>query len=258
MNSLSRMLKVLDLFKPEQPVIEVEHICTQLGYTSASAYRYLRELLDAGLLVRLPRGYALGPRVIELDRQMTEFDPLLSASRQPVAELATLTGLSVLISELYGATVINVLHQPGADPDLLNFGRGQLVDDAALVVGIVLSVPGIALTVELTGGLPNQFVHVYYVPVVAGALFLPRRWGIAVTLFALLCVSPAIDPIHAALHLKPFYKDPSPFNLSGSGRIVRWSSAVAGRARWRSGRRGPMRYETACGETQADCPPNRR
>lgn len=128
MNSLSRMLKVLDLFKPEQPVIDVEHICTQLDYTSASAYRYLRELLDAGLLVRLPRGYALGPRVIELDRQMTEFDPLLSASRQPVAELATLTGLSVLISELYGATVINVLHQPGADPDLLNFGRGRPMD----------------------------------------------------------------------------------------------------------------------------------
>ena len=78
MNSLRRMLDVLDLFKPEQPVISVEMICNQLNYTPASAYRYVRELSAVGLLVKLPRGYALGPRVIELDRQMTEYDPLLS------------------------------------------------------------------------------------------------------------------------------------------------------------------------------------
>ncbi|MCW5630736.1 MAG: IclR family transcriptional regulator, partial [Rhodoferax sp.] len=37
------MLDVLDLFKPEQPVISVDMICTQLNYTPASAYRYVRE-----------------------------------------------------------------------------------------------------------------------------------------------------------------------------------------------------------------------
>ena len=40
--------------------------------TPASAYRYLRELGTVGLLVRLPRGYALGPRVIQLERQMSD------------------------------------------------------------------------------------------------------------------------------------------------------------------------------------------
>lgn len=128
MNSLRRMLNVLDLFKPEQPVIDVEIICTQLDYTPASAYRYVRELLDVGLLVRLPRGYALGPRVIELDRHMTDYDPLLTASRGLVDELAGQTGLEVLVSELYGATVINVLQRSGADPLAVSHGRGRPMD----------------------------------------------------------------------------------------------------------------------------------
>lgn len=47
MNSLRRLLMVFDLFRPEQPVIDVDIICRELGYTSATAYRYLRELGDA-------------------------------------------------------------------------------------------------------------------------------------------------------------------------------------------------------------------
>lgn len=115
MNSLRRMLDVLSLFKPDQAVIDVELICSQLGYAPASAYRYVRELSDVGLLVRLPRGYALGPRVIELDRLMTEYHPLLSSSRDLTQHLVEQTGLSVLISELYGSTVISIHHEPGAN-----------------------------------------------------------------------------------------------------------------------------------------------
>ena len=128
MNSLSRMLDVLKLFKPDQPVIDIDIICTQLDYTSASAYRYVRELTSAGLLVRLPRGYALGPRIIELDRHMTQFDPLLAASRDIVGDLVAQTSLELLISELYGSTVINILQISGADAQPLNFGRGRPMD----------------------------------------------------------------------------------------------------------------------------------
>jgi DNA-binding IclR family transcriptional regulator len=128
MNSLRRMLNVLDLFKPEQPVIDVEIVCTQLGYTPASAYRYVRELVDVGLLVRLPRGYALGPRVIELDRHMTDYDPLLNASKRLVDELVAQTGLEVLVSELYGDTVINVMQRAGADDAPVSHGRGRPMD----------------------------------------------------------------------------------------------------------------------------------
>lgn len=128
MNSLSRMLEVLNLFKPDQPVIDIEIVCSQLGYAPASAYRYVRELSNVGLLVRLPRGYALGPRIIELDRHMTEFDPLLSASREIVGDLISKTSLDLLISELYGSTVINILQRSGSHDPTLNFGRGMPMD----------------------------------------------------------------------------------------------------------------------------------
>lgn len=125
MNSLRRMLDILNLFKPGQPVIDVDAICSQLGYAQASAYRYVRELHDAGLLVRMPRGYALGPKVIELERHMTEFAPLITCSRDLVDELVAQTGMHALISELYSSTVINILQKQGSETEPLNFGRGR-------------------------------------------------------------------------------------------------------------------------------------
>ena len=128
MNSLRRMLDVLDLFRPDQPVIDVEIICNQLGYTPASAYRYLRELGDAGLLVRLPRGYALGPRIIALEHQMTDYDPVLVRSRDLVEKLVAETGLDAVISEWNGDSVVNVLIRRGPDPGPVGGGRGRPID----------------------------------------------------------------------------------------------------------------------------------
>ena len=128
MNSLRRMLSVLDLFRPDQPVIDVDIICRALGYTPASAYRYLRELGDAGLLVRLPRGYALGPRILELEHQMTDYDPVLVCGRDLVDRLVAETGLDALISELHGDSVVNVLVQRGSDAGPVGGGRGRPID----------------------------------------------------------------------------------------------------------------------------------
>ncbi|MGH8210050.1 MAG: IclR family transcriptional regulator [Steroidobacteraceae bacterium] len=124
MNSLRRMLDLLTLFKQDQAVVDVEDICKQFGYAPASAYRYVRELSRAGLLVRLPGGYALGPRIIELDLQMRDYDPILSTSRDLIADLSDQTGLNALLSELYGDTVINI-HQAGRDIEHLSYGRGR-------------------------------------------------------------------------------------------------------------------------------------
>lgn len=128
MNSLRRMLNVLDLFRPDQPVIDVEIICKELGYTSASAYRYLRELGDVGLLVRLSRGYALGPRIIALEHQMSAYDPLLVRGRDLVDKLVAETGLDALISEWYGDSVVTVLVQRGPDGGPVGGGRGRPID----------------------------------------------------------------------------------------------------------------------------------
>lgn len=128
MNSLRRMLNVLNLFGADQPVIDVETICQTLGYTAPSAYRYLRELSEFGLLVRLPRGYALGPKVIALERQMTDYDPLINLSRDLVDQLVADTGLDALISEWYGDSVVNVLIKRGLDEGPASGGRGRSMD----------------------------------------------------------------------------------------------------------------------------------
>jgi len=125
MSSLRRMLDVLTLITPEQPQIGVDQICRQLGYAPASAYRYVRELSEFGLLVRLPGGYALGPRVIQMDLQLRENDPVLGAARGLMEQLARDTGLNVLLSELYADTVINTHQEFGLDARELNFGRGR-------------------------------------------------------------------------------------------------------------------------------------
>lgn len=122
------MLSVLDLFRPDQPVIDVETICKELGYTSASAYRYLRELGDAGLLVKLPSGYALGPKVMTLEHQMSTFDPVLVCGRDLVDQLVVETGLDALISEWYGDAVVNVLIKRGSDAGPDGGGRGRRID----------------------------------------------------------------------------------------------------------------------------------
>ncbi len=122
------MLDVLGLFRPDQPVIDIDIICKELGYTSASAYRYLRELGDVGLLVRLPRGYALGPRIMALERQMTDYDPMLICSKDLIDNLVAETGLDALISELHGQSVINVLLQRGSDTGPVGGGRGVPID----------------------------------------------------------------------------------------------------------------------------------
>ena len=90
-----------------------------------------------------------------------------------------------------------------------------------LITAIMFSVPVTALAVEITGGLPNQLVHFYYLPVVASALFLPRRWALLLTFVAILLTSPALDVVHRQLGLPVFYKDPRPWNLGGNGWIVR-------------------------------------
>jgi DNA-binding IclR family transcriptional regulator len=125
MTSLHRMLDVLRLITRDRPTVDVEAICRELGYAQASAYRYVRELADSGFLVRLPGGYALGPRIIELDLQMRETDPLLNNSRDLMERLAKQTGLNVLLSELYEETVINTHQEFGLDAQPLNFGRGR-------------------------------------------------------------------------------------------------------------------------------------
>ena len=50
-SSLARAFDVLDLFTLETPRLTSEEVSARLGYSRSMAYRYLKELCDAGLLV---------------------------------------------------------------------------------------------------------------------------------------------------------------------------------------------------------------
>jgi putative methionine-R-sulfoxide reductase with GAF domain len=83
------------------------------------------------------------------------------------------------------------------------------------------SVLGVAAIIEVTGGLPSQLAHLYYIPVVVGALMLPAKLRLAVATLAAAAVSPLPDLLHGPLGLELYYDDPAPWNLKSSGWIVR-------------------------------------
>ena len=119
------MLAVLDLFTEQRPVHSAEDITGRLKYTRPTGYRYVRELVGAGLLVRCPGGYALGPRIIELDWLIRTHDPVLTASGAAVRELAMKTGCGVTQMGLYGERIVTIRHEPGPEPLQIGFDRGR-------------------------------------------------------------------------------------------------------------------------------------
>jgi DNA-binding IclR family transcriptional regulator len=80
--SLGKAFGILDRFSLSTPLVRIEDIAGELGYTRSTAYRYLKALCDAGLLVPFSNGvYALGPRIMELERLLELTDPLYTAGR---------------------------------------------------------------------------------------------------------------------------------------------------------------------------------
>jgi DNA-binding IclR family transcriptional regulator len=119
------MLGTLQLFSRHQPVLSAEAISEGAGVPTSTAYRYVKQLTNAGLLIRWKGGFALGPRIMELDLQIRECDPLIVAAAGPMIELAKQTGLDVLLSKLYGRKIITVHIEAGGPSRTLNFGRGR-------------------------------------------------------------------------------------------------------------------------------------
>jgi DNA-binding IclR family transcriptional regulator len=112
-SSIARMFDILDLFSIETATLNVEEIAARLNFTRSMAYRYMKELSDAGLVAPVGRGaYALGPRILELERQLHLSDPVLQAAIPEMQALAKADPDSVfLLCNLYRDKVLCVHHE---------------------------------------------------------------------------------------------------------------------------------------------------
>ncbi|MDX1485013.1 MAG: IclR family transcriptional regulator [Alphaproteobacteria bacterium] len=127
MSSLEKMLKVIDAFSEEAPVRTVDQLVEVLGMSQSTIYRYVRELCEAGLLAPIGRGgYILGARIVELDRQIRQCDPLLTLGRELVTGILPLVGEGIVfICALVGDDVISVYRRENPNTLDISYGRGR-------------------------------------------------------------------------------------------------------------------------------------
>jgi DNA-binding IclR family transcriptional regulator len=131
LKSGDRLLSVLWLFSAERPVLEVEEIARTLHISLSTAYRYVGQLCESGFLSPMGSlGYALGPAIIELDRQIRLADPLVQSATPVLRRLLTDVDPSatILLCRLYRDQVMCVAQSPGKGAHAhigLSYERGR-------------------------------------------------------------------------------------------------------------------------------------
>ena len=126
MTSPARAIAILNLFNETNPIWHTDEINEQLRYARATGYRYVKDLVEAGLLQKVSAGYySLGPRIIELDYQLRRSDPVLLAAAPVMDELVKKAKLDAVLTTLFGSKVVDI-HRASIDPSLqLGYGRGR-------------------------------------------------------------------------------------------------------------------------------------
>ena len=126
MNSLEKMLSLLDVFTLAAPVWSTEDLIRYSGCSRSTCYRYIKVLQNAGLLTPVANGCCiLGPRIIELDRHIRMCDPVYTAGGPPMRRLAARTGHNALLCILFSDTVMCVREELNPHAPAGLFSRGQ-------------------------------------------------------------------------------------------------------------------------------------
>lgn len=126
MSSIERVLGIIDLFTEDKPVWTAEALIKVEGKSRATTYRDLKALVESGFLTPVAAsGYALGPRVIELDRQIRLGDPLLRVAPPIMAAMRDKVAGVQLLCRYYGLKVMSI-YEDRQDPRIkTSFDRGR-------------------------------------------------------------------------------------------------------------------------------------
>ena len=148
-SSLDKMLGVLDFVEERGQVAGMEEMLDGLNLTRSTLYRYVRTLVEFGLLSSIPgAGYTLGPRIIELDYKIRVRDPVIMAAHPLMTQLVqTVPGIALLCRR-YRDRVLCVHQVRGAVGFVSTYERGlarPLLKGAASLV-ILANMPTAQIT----------------------------------------------------------------------------------------------------------------
>lgn len=125
MSQLTKVLQVMDLFSAERTTLSAEQIAEHMQLSRPTAFRYVKELCDVGLLLNMAGVYALGPRIIEWDYCVRASDPILAHSRDALRILAGPQSCMAVLVTMYGEQVIYVHSESGLGASAMHFTRGR-------------------------------------------------------------------------------------------------------------------------------------
>jgi DNA-binding IclR family transcriptional regulator len=127
MNSPSKIFAIMDLFSQERPIWQPDEINDALGYSRPTGYRYVKELVEAGMLQKVAAGqYSLGGRIIELDYQLRQTDPVLLAAVPAMQKLSARSGFDAVLTVMFAGPRVIDIHRVSAEKALqLAYGRGR-------------------------------------------------------------------------------------------------------------------------------------
>lgn len=126
MQSHEKLLSILDLFDVEHSEWSFDEIHERVGFSRSTLSRYLKVLVDAGLLSSFPgRGYTLGPRIIQMDYQIVASDPLIHAARPVMTELVASYACVALLCRRYRQAVMCVHQESSTKKTRSNYERGR-------------------------------------------------------------------------------------------------------------------------------------
>lgn len=126
MSSPARVFAILDLFTLQRPTWSADDINQALGYTRPTGYRYVKELVDAGFLQKAGGGrYALGARIIMLDYQLRQTDPVLQVVAPLLEALVQRTGFDAVVTAALNDDVVDTYRTSVQQALPLRYGRGR-------------------------------------------------------------------------------------------------------------------------------------